>query len=172
MINRVIFVLALGATTLVSSNVFAEDLREMNKFGIWTVYCSNPANATPKYGNCSIVTGGHADNDSSSWAKIAIALTGRYTDPEMTIRVPFVRNIGDGISIGLDDKQVGRAFIRVCSTVACETTIRIDERLNSRLGASGSISVEYKTSDDQSVVLLFDREGLAAAIAYINKLMG
>jgi invasion protein IalB len=160
----------LGVATT-SSNSFAQDVEQMDKFGIWSVYCIKGMNA-PKYGDCSIVTGGHSNEDAGAWAKIAIALTGKYSDPEMTVRIPFIKNIGEGISMGFDGRQVGRSFIRTCSIVSCEATVKVDDRMNGRLGAPGTLTVEYKVSDDKSVVLQFNRDGLAAALTYLNKLTG
>jgi invasion protein IalB len=159
----------LGTAT---QTVLAQEIEKKKEFGIWTVNCLRQ---TTKSGqeDCAIVAGGVSANNPDHWAKVGLTIVGRNSDPQMTIRIPGMKEIGDGISVGFDGRQYGRVFLRECEFLsrACETTFNVDERLRSKLGTSEALTVEYKFAKDQSTLLEFDLKGMIDALGYLASLV-
>lgn len=157
---------------LVSSPVRSQEIEQKGpSFGIWTVYCVKDV-PEPKYQDCSIVAGGAAKDNPEDWAKIGISIANQAGDPEMTIRIPFVRFLKSGISVGFDGKQSSRSFIDTCTIAACEAAIDVDARLSYQIGTSDKMTIEYQVKADESVALGFDLEGIVPALSHLRKVVG
>jgi invasion protein IalB len=166
------FILALPLTTATSQASRAAEVETRKEFGIWSVKCvKQPMGSAPE--DCSIVSGGVSPDNAEHWAKVGVAIVGRNSDPKMTLRVPGITPVGDGISIGFDGRQYGRVFIRSCDFPQriCETTFNVDADLQSLLATKEVMSVEYKFAADKSTYIEFDLKPMLEALGYLQKLV-
>jgi invasion protein IalB len=165
-------ILALALTTAVARAAGATEVETRKEFGIWSVKCvKQPPGSTPE--DCSIGAGGVAPDNAEHWAKVGVTIVGHNSDPKMTLRVPGITPVGDGISLSFDGRQYGRVFIRYCdfSHRVCETTFNVDAELQSLLATKEAMSVEYKFAADQSTYIDFELKHMLEALGYLAKLV-
>jgi invasion protein IalB/sporulation protein YlmC with PRC-barrel domain len=137
-------------------------------FGDWAVYCLKDVNPSGSR-ECSVVTGGHAGDDITVWAKVGFELAPQSI-LQMTVRIPFITNIGDGISIGFDGHQFGLVFLDTCTLISCQSTINVDPKMLRLLGSSSRLTIEYNYAKDATKILVFKLAGIKPGLALLQQL--
>lgn len=165
-------VLAIALTIAAGQLARSAEVETKGEFGIWGIKCIKQSPGDPRM-DCSLAAGGVAPDDPTHWAKVGVAILGHNADPKMTIRIPGIKFLGDGISVAFDDQQYGRVFIQNCDfgNRICETTFNVDSRLQSTLATKRTMSVEYKFDADKTTYIEFDLKQMLEAMGYLAKLV-
>jgi hypothetical protein len=88
----------------------------------------------------------------------------------MTVRIPFITNIGDGVSIGFDGHQFGLAFLDTCTLISCQSTINVDSKMQRLLGSSSQLTIEYNYTEGTTKILAFKLAGIKPSLALLQQL--
>ncbi|QIO98728.1 invasion associated locus B family protein [Bradyrhizobium symbiodeficiens] len=145
----------------------AQELDPRAKFGSWSVVCDKSAATKVQ---CSVVAAAHGYNDAHMWSKVGLFLTGN--ELEMILRTPRLTNVRDGVSLGFDGTQYGRAFLDKCDLTSCEATVVIGPELRTLIGTRKKMTVQYPISENEGAALAFDLDGIVDALSYLSNQPG
>jgi invasion protein IalB len=163
-----------GAWLLLPNTAYAQDVELQKKIDNWSIYCVTGL-VNPGPTDCSTVTAVRAEDDPSMWLKLGFGLhPSNSTDIPitLTIRTPRLDFLKHGVSIGVDGRQIGRAFIERCNADSCSTTVSVDAKMRHSFLAAKSATFEYQMTESQGVSLAVDIDALPRALLELEKTVG
>jgi invasion protein IalB len=155
--------------------LYAQEVALQKQIGSWSVYCIKGV-VSPQPQDCSVVTAVVSDSDAAAWIRLGFYLRSSKSGSEPTvslkIKTPRLDFFKNGISIGLDGRHIGQAFIETCDKKSCETTVSVDAELRQDLITAKLATFEYQINSAESVSLAVSVEQLPIALAELAKNVG
>ncbi len=124
----------------------AAPLREVSTSGDWHLSCPEGVRDAHLAG-CVAAIRVRSGDDPAQWVRMAFSFPRPGAYPTIDILVPSSAMRHDGISLGMDGRQVGTVPMGPCDASGCPAHVEVDARLLGELDAR-DIEVEYQVDKD------------------------
>ncbi len=101
------------------------------KFGAWEMQCQPPVGTTPE--RCALTQTVKAEDKGASNLAVVVARPPELNTPVFRVVAPLNVYLLNGVSLKIDQTDIGRAQFFRCSTAGCLSDIPIDGKLLERL---------------------------------------
>ncbi len=134
MVSKNIKSLAIAALWAFSLSGFAEaEEKAKVRFGAWEMQCQPPAGETPE--RCALTQTVKAEDKGASNLAVVVARPPELKTPVLRVVAPLSVYLMNGVSLKIDQADIGRAPFFRCSPGGCLSDIPIDDKLLEQLKA-------------------------------------
>lgn len=127
---------AVSAPVLWPATTSAED-KAKTRFGAWELHCEAPADG--KTERCALVQTVRSEDKANANLGVIIARPPELKTTVLRVVAPLNVYLLNGVSLKIDQNDIGRAAFFRCSTGGCLSDIPIDDKLLQQL-KSGRIA--------------------------------
>ncbi|ABG42763.1 Invasion associated locus B [Paraglaciecola sp. T6c] len=137
----------------------AVQAQSKQNFGSWSLLCG-------EHGNCSVSQLVAMDPEGTKvllGANINFSMSNSF--PVLMLRMPPNLNKSSGVGIKIDDNNAIQVALSQCTSVACQSVIKIDKTLFAEMRGGRVAKVAFALEKSKQLTLPLSLEGFADAYA-------